>query len=126
MLHDEDLPTASGLARTIREQHVTTAWLTAALFNAVVDDSPLHLQGLRQLLIGGEALSVPHVRRALAALPGIALINGYGPTECTTFTATYRIPHDLPADARSVPIGRPINDTTTYVLSPAMRPVGSP
>ena len=123
VLHDEDLPTASGLARTIREQHVTTAWLTAALFNAVVDDSPLHLQGLRQLLIGGEALSVPHVRRALAALPGIALINGYGPTECTTFTATYRIPHDLPADARSVPIGRPINDTTTYVLSPAMRPV---
>ncbi|HEY9068270.1 MAG TPA: amino acid adenylation domain-containing protein, partial [Burkholderiaceae bacterium] len=123
VLHDEDLPTAAGLARTIREQRVTTAWLTAALFNAVVDDSPTHLQGLRQLLIGGEALSVPHVRRALAALPGIALINGYGPTECTTFTATYRIPHDLPADARSVPIGRPINDTSAYVLSPSMHPV---
>ncbi|HEX3139348.1 MAG TPA: amino acid adenylation domain-containing protein, partial [Rhizobacter sp.] len=123
VLHDEDLPTASGLGRTIRNEGVTTAWLTAALFNAVVDDDPAHLRGLRQLLIGGEALSVPHVRRALAALPQMALINGYGPTECTTFTATYRIPHALPAQVRSIPIGRPINDTPVYVLSPSMRPL---
>ncbi|HJV96848.1 MAG TPA: AMP-binding protein, partial [Albitalea sp.] len=111
VLHDEELPTAAGLARTIRNEGVTTAWLTAALFNAVVDDDPAHLRGLEQLLIGGEALSVAHVRRALDALPAMTLINGYGPTECTTFTATYRIPHDLPREARSVPIGRPITDT---------------
>ena len=86
----------------------------------MVDDDPAQLAGLRQLLTGGEALSVPHVRRALAALPDITLINGYGPTECTTFAATHRIPQDLPADARSVPIGRPINDTVLRVLSPSM------
>jgi non-ribosomal peptide synthetase component F len=79
------------------------------LFNAIVDDDPRHLRGLRQLLAGGEALSVPHVRRALDALRDIDLINGYGPTECTTFTATYRVPRDLDPAARSIPIGRPID-----------------
>ncbi|RZL94771.1 MAG: amino acid adenylation domain-containing protein, partial [Variovorax sp.] len=126
VVHDEPVPTGAGLARTIARHSVRTAWLTAGLFNAVVDDDPAQLAGLRQLLTGGEALSVPHVRRALAALPGLALINGYGPTECTTFAATHRIPADLPADARSVPIGRPITATTLRVLSPglAMLPAG--
>ncbi|OUL99876.1 type I polyketide synthase [Variovorax sp. JS1663] len=120
VVHDEKVPTGAGLARTIARHEVKTAWLTAGLFNAVVDDDPAQLAGLRQLLTGGEALSVPHVRRALAALPGTTLINGYGPTECTTFAATHRIPRDLPAEARSVPIGRPINETALRVLSPAM------
>ncbi|RZL96372.1 MAG: amino acid adenylation domain-containing protein [Variovorax sp.] len=120
VVHDEEMPTGAGLARTIGAHGVKTAWLTAALFNAVVDDDPQHLAGLRQLLTGGEALSVAHVRRALAALPGLTLINGYGPTETTTFAATHRIPRDLPADARSVPIGRPITDTTLHVLSPTL------
>ncbi len=62
--------------------------------------------GLRQLLTGGEALSVPHVRRALAALPDITLINGYGPTECTTFAAT--LPHPArPAGRRALGADRP-------------------
>ena len=120
VVHDEKVPTGPGLARTVAQHSVKTAWLTAGLFNAVVDDDPAQLAGLRQLLTGGEALSVPHVRRALATLPDITLINGYGPTECTTFAATHRIPQDLPADARSVPIGRPINDTVLRVLSPSM------
>ena len=118
VLHDEALLSGPGLARTIQAEGVGSAWLTAALFNAVVDDDARHLRGLKQLLIGGEALSLPHVRRALAVLPELTLINGYGPTECTTFTATYRIPHDLDAALRSVPIGRPITDTQVYILGP--------
>ena len=41
---------------------------------------------------GGQALSVPHVRRALDALPAVRLINGYGPTESTTFACCHRDP----------------------------------
>ncbi|HEY8974858.1 MAG TPA: amino acid adenylation domain-containing protein, partial [Burkholderiaceae bacterium] len=120
VLHPEHMPTPAGLQAVIRDDRVDSAWLTAALFNAVVDDDPLHLKGLRQLLIGGEALSVPHVRRLLDALPEVDLINGYGPTECTTFAATLHIPRDIPADARAVPIGRPINDTHAFIVGPAM------
>ncbi|HJU06991.1 MAG TPA: amino acid adenylation domain-containing protein, partial [Rhodanobacteraceae bacterium] len=117
VIHDEVVPTGKALAATIRDHRVQIAWLTATLFNTLVDEDPGYLQGLEQLLIGGEALSVPHVRKALAALPDLTIINGYGPTECTTFTACHRIPHDLPADAPSIPIGRPIANTVARVVN---------
>ncbi len=125
VVHDELIPTGAGLEKTISRHGVTSAWLTAALFNAIVDDDPRRLNGLKQLLIGGEALSVPHVRRALASLPGTEIINGYGPTETTTFATTYSIPRDLPAGALSIPIGTAIAQTSLYVLGPDMKPVAT-
>ena len=94
------------LGRTIAEQGVTTLWLTASLFNLMIDEQPAALRGLRQLLVGGEALSVEHIRRARAVLPGCRLINGYGPTECTTFSCCHTITHV--GTAASIPIGGPI------------------
>ena len=115
---DDELPTPRALQACIERDHVDSAWLTAGLFNAVVDDDARRLAGLRQLLIGGEALSVPHLHRALQSLPETRIINGYGPTECTTFTATWDIPQDLPSSMVRVPIGRPIRDTQAYVVAP--------
>ena len=123
IVHGERIPTACGLEETIERHGARIAWLTAALFNAIVDEDAQKLRGLQQLLIGGEALSVAHVRKAYAVLPGITIINGYGPTECTTFAATYRIPRNLDAQARSIPIGQPIADTTLYVLNSRGEPV---
>ncbi|WP_447774714.1 amino acid adenylation domain-containing protein [Variovorax boronicumulans] len=121
VIHDERVPTGAGLARTIARHEVHTAWLTASLFNAVVDGDPQHLAGLAHLFTGGEALSVPHVQRALDALPGLTLSNGYGPTECTTFATTHRIERAaVAAGLRSVPLGRPIKDTVLRVLSPTL------
>jgi len=117
----ELIPTGRGIAQLIATHGVNTVWLTAALFNAIVDEDPRHLQGVRQLLVGGEALSPTHIRRALAALPEIELINGYGPTECTTFATTYSIPRDLPTACTSIPIGRPIADTALHVLDEERR-----
>ena len=115
---DDELPTPRALQACIERDRVDSAWLTAGLFNAVVDDDARRLAGLRQLLIGGEALSVPHLHRALQSLPETRIVNGYGPTECTTFTATWDIPRDLPSSMARVPIGRPIRDTQAYVVAP--------
>lgn len=126
VVHGEAVPTGEGLARTIARHGVTTAWLTAALFNTVVDEDPRQLAGLRELFIGGEALSVDHVRRMRSAAPGTLLRNGYGPTECTTFTCTHAI-DDVPGmDCSSIPIGRPIADTQVHVLNARreMVPIG--
>ncbi|HEV7516287.1 MAG TPA: condensation domain-containing protein, partial [Thermoanaerobaculia bacterium] len=81
------------------------------------------LGGLRQLLAGGDVLSVPHVRRALSQLSS-TLINGYGPTEGTTFTCCNPLSSDA-ADrlGASVPIGRPIANTRVYLLDPSGSPV---
>jgi amino acid adenylation domain-containing protein len=133
-LYPERLPTVSGLERAIAAHGVTTLWLTAALFNTVIDDDPRIMAPVGEVLAGGEALSVAHVRRAIDALPGTQFINGYGPTESTTFTCCYRIPRDfgtpgeagIPCrtlEARSVPIGTPIAETGVAILNEALEPV---
>jgi amino acid adenylation domain-containing protein len=122
VLHPEDVPTARGLSATIRGHEVTHLWLTAALFNAVIDEDPRALEGAKEVLTGGEALSPAHVRRAQAALPGTQFSNGYGPTETTTFAAVHRIP-ELAKDATSVPIGKPIRGTVLRVLDQTLRPM---
>ncbi|MDQ6673654.1 MAG: amino acid adenylation domain-containing protein, partial [Chloroflexota bacterium] len=122
-LHDELIPSARGLGDSIRRYGITTMWLTTGLFNAVVDDEPEQLHGVHQLLVGGEAPSLEHIRRAQAVLPETQFINGYGPTECTTFACSFRIPSPLDPTWRTVPTGRPIRDTRVYVLDERLEPV---
>jgi amino acid adenylation domain-containing protein len=119
----ERVPTMEALGAALARQQVSTLWLTASLFNLVVDQAPHVLAGLGQLLTGGEALSPDHVRRALTQRPDLQLINGYGPTEGTTFTCCYRIPRPLDEAQASIPIGRPIGNTTVHVLDPSLNPV---
>ena len=78
---------------------------------------------MKQLLIGGEALSVGHVRKGLALLPQSQIINGYGPTESTTFACCYPIPRQIESHLRSIPIGKPIANTTVYILDRQLNPV---
>jgi aspartate racemase len=116
-------PAPQELGAMLRRERISILWLTASLFNTVMDEAPEVLSGLRQLLIGGEALSVPHVRRALRRLPAVRIINGYGPTENTTFTCWFPIPPHLPPRVSSIPLGRPIANTQVFVLDPRLQPV---
>ncbi len=117
-----DGPGLGEIADAVRDKGVTTLWLTSGLFQLMIDEQIESLKGLRHLLAGGDVLSVPHVRRALDSLPGTKLINGYGPTENTTFTACHVITRaDL--DKSSIPIGKPISNTTIHLLDPNLRPV---
>lgn len=112
VLHPEqDVLTPAVIRDVIVCQRVTTLWLTASLFNTLVSEYPDYLKPLKQLLTGGEALSVPHVEKALKYLPDTALFNGYGPTENTTFTTVFPIPKPLPEGLKRIPIGYPIHGT---------------
>ena len=117
------IPTAAELGGVLHKWGISTLWLTASLFNAAIDEAPEALSGLGQLLIGGEALSVAHVRRAQRLLPATQIINGYGPTESTTFACCYRIPGQIDESLSSIPIGRPIANTEVYLLDRYLRPV---
>ncbi len=123
VLHPFGVPSPAELGEVLRRNGVTTLWLTSSLFNTIIDEMPEALSSVRQLLTGGEALSVPHVRRALHALPETQIINGYGPTESTTFACTFRIPRPLPEALPSIPIGQPIANTGVYILNSALQPV---
>ena len=110
------------IARAVRDHGVTTLWLTAGLFQVMIEEHADSLKCLRHLLAGGDVLSVPHVRRALDLLPSTRLINGYGPTENTTFTTCREITA-ADCDRTSIPIGRPIANTGVVILDDLGRPV---
>jgi amino acid adenylation domain-containing protein len=114
-------PSLDDIANALARHSVTTLWLTAGLFHLMVDHRLEGLKPLRQLLAGGDVLSPPHIAKALQNLPGCQLINGYGPTENTTFTCCYSVPRD--AGSGPLPIGRPIAHTDVYILDDARSPV---
>ncbi|HEU4884059.1 MAG TPA: amino acid adenylation domain-containing protein [Longimicrobium sp.] len=115
-----ELPTVEALGGFLSRHGVTSAWLTAGLFHQMVDANLAALGGLRQLLAGGDVLSIPHVRRVLEAHPQLRLVNGYGPTENTTFSCCHRVRAE-DAERASIPIGHPIAGSTAYVLDAELR-----
>ncbi|MET0400160.1 MAG: amino acid adenylation domain-containing protein, partial [Longimicrobiaceae bacterium] len=121
VLYPGGTPEPEELARQVRDHGVTTLWLTSAFFNLVVDTCPEVLGGVRQVMTGGEAVSAEHVRRALELSPGLRLVNGYGPSECTVFSTAWVVPAGFRGD--TVPIGRPVGDRRVYLLDRSLEPV---
>lgn len=110
------------LADFISTRGVTTMFVTTALFQQLVELHADAFRGVRQLLTGGETMPVETMRKALRDLPGTRIIHCYGPTENTTFTTCLQVT-EVPSGATSIPIGRPIANTTVYVLDARLRPV---
>jgi amino acid adenylation domain-containing protein/non-ribosomal peptide synthase protein (TIGR01720 family) len=115
------------LADSIQENDVTMLWLTAGLFHQIVDLHLGALAGVRQLLAGGDVLSLRHVHAFLERYPQCRLINGYGPTENTTFSCCHTI-RDVQEGSMSIPIGQPINGSRAYVIDSFghLAPIGVP
>ncbi|MCP5054682.1 MAG: AMP-binding protein, partial [bacterium] len=92
---------------------ITTMWMTAPLFNRMFDEDTGIFSGLRNLLVGGDVLSTLHIKRLRERFPRLNIINGYGPTENTTFSTTHRIRQ---VDDGAIPIGKPIANSTVYIV----------
>ena len=105
----------AAIGEIVARQGVTTLWLTSGLFHQMVETDLEALRPLRQLLAGGDALSAPRCRRVLSELPGTRLINGYGPTESTTFAACAALTRPAQLEP-SVSIGVAIPGTTIDLL----------
>ncbi len=124
-LPDQDtLLDPQALAAFVERHQVNVSFITTALFNRVVDETPQLLCRFRQLYFGGQECSLPHVRRALQHMTPGALVHVYGPTETTTFATWHTVDAaDLGEHAVRLPIGRPINHTSTYLLDQHQMPV---
>ncbi len=106
----------------IREKKVSATFLTVALFNHIVREDPDAFQTMDTLMFGGEAADLSTIRRILDHRGPKRLVNGYGPTESTTF-ATWYLVDQLPDHLKSIPIGRPISNTLLYILDQNLEPV---
>ena len=121
----DERPSLDGIGAFLQRWNVTSAWFTSGLFNALVEHDPGMFRGLDEVVTGGDVVSPGHVARALAACPRLTVVNGYGPTESTTFTCCYRIPRDWPGftTGEALPIGPPIRNREIAILDPDMKPV---
>jgi nonribosomal peptide synthetase DhbF len=122
VLYPAQRPDAVVIARLVAEHRVTSMYLSSSLFNVIVDEYPDALTGLRNLIVGGEAPSPVHARRAMDHLPQLRLHNGYGPVETMVFATTHPIAAADTAQA-SIPIGRPLVGKQVHVLDDLLRPV---
>ncbi|MFE3974725.1 MULTISPECIES: amino acid adenylation domain-containing protein [unclassified Peribacillus] len=100
---------------------VDVAFFTTGLFNAMVDEDPLIFEGLKKIVVGGDKISISHVKRLKQTIGHFSLINGYGPTECTTFAICHEV-EDKDVDV--IPIGKPLTNVEIRILSEEQVEVG--
>ncbi|WP_409181044.1 non-ribosomal peptide synthase/polyketide synthase [Amycolatopsis sp. VS8301801F10] len=110
------------LREVVSRYGIGAIWLTAGLFRVVAQEAPDCFQGVREVWTGGDVVPAGAVRRVLRACPGVTVVDGYGPTETTTFATAHAV---QPGDVTAVPIGRPLDDVRAYVLDDALNPVAA-
>ncbi|MGH3376606.1 MAG: AMP-binding protein [Actinoallomurus sp.] len=108
-----DLLPGADLARTVREQGVTTLLATPSSLSVM---KPGDLRSVTTLMAAGEACGA---EIADAWAPGRRVLDGYGPTECSIIATTSVCPG---GEGRPL-IGRPVPGTEAYVLDAELRPV---
>lgn len=115
---------AEAFAEFLQQKSITVLWLTAALFNQYVATATKMFAQLKYLLAGGDVLNPDAIKKVLdkSDLAPANFLNGYGPTENTTFTTSYRITPQILNRGR-IPIGKAISNTTVFVLDKKLKPV---
>lgn len=121
----EARPALDDILDALQRHQVTVAWFTAGLFHALIDHRVSGLAPLKRLLAGGDVLSPAHVARIRAALPHCQIVNGYGPTENTTFSCCHEVT-DAEISAMpigAIPVGACITHSTAWVADDDLEPV---
>lgn len=114
IIKKEELLNSDSLQNYLLKNKITILWLTAPLFNQLIEENPHMFNTVNYLLTGGDVLSPKHINMARIANPNLKIINGYGPTENTTFSSCFTIDQDYD---NNIPIGYPISNSTCYVCS---------
>jgi acyl-coenzyme A synthetase/AMP-(fatty) acid ligase len=115
-------PSLGEIERLLDQFKVTTLWLTAGLFNVVMEERPDAIRNIKHLLTGGDIASPRHARIALDHLKRGELINCYGPTENATFSTCHRVKRS-DTEQPSIPIGSPVDKSPVYLLDESLNPI---
>lgn len=115
---------AAEMRRILAARSVTLLWITIGLFHEIAGIDPAAFAGPRLVITGGDVVNPDAVRAVMAAGAGsgLRLLSAYGPTENTTFSTVFDTAA-LEPDSALVPIGRPIANSTLYVLDRCGRPL---
>ncbi|MBD7911567.1 non-ribosomal peptide synthetase [Clostridium cibarium] len=117
------------LKQYIQKNNITTMFMSTALFHQICNVDASTFDDIKSLMIGGDALDSNQVNKLRINNKSTIIINGYGPTENTTFSTYFSIdPLNMWDKKIPIPIGKPISNSTTYVMDKNLRllPVGVP
>jgi amino acid adenylation domain-containing protein len=122
---DQEVRDASLLAQAIGREGVTVLQIVPTVLRAIFERMPdpsivYALRRLRWLICIGEALAPDLARNWLRHFPDVALINAYGPAECSDTVAMHRLTASEMLD--TVPVGRPVANARLYVLDGHLQP----
>lgn len=106
------------------DEKVSILVLVSAVFDRHASANPAMFNKLKCLLVGGDVLNVETIYEVVNCLQGspLRVLNIYGPTENATCTTIFSISKDFDK-SRSIPIGKPIANTTVYVLDKYLNPM---
>ena len=123
IVEKETILNPKALGEELINNGITVLWLTSALFTQIAESRTDIFRKLKYLLSGGDVLSAQHINKVRRDNPALKVINGYGPTENTTFSTTYLIEKDFD---NNIPIGKPISNSTAYIFDPYLnyQPIG--
>lgn len=117
------------LKNYIKNNNVTIMFMTTALFHQISSIEASVFNYLRTVIVGGDALNAAQYNRFRECNKYTTFVNAYGPTENTTFSTTFLLDkNQIWNFNRTIPIGKPISNSTTYVMdcNGKMLPVGVP
>jgi bacitracin synthase 3 len=100
------------LSAEICGKQVDTMWFTAGWLNQLVEKDISVFNGLKTIVAGGDKLSPYHINTLLKTYPSVTIVNGYGPTENTTFSLTFTLNREV----ENIPVGKPINNSTAFIV----------
>ncbi|NEW05816.1 amino acid adenylation domain-containing protein [Paenibacillus sp. SYP-B3998] len=120
----DELLTVNLLAQRMNKWEINSLWLSSSLCNQWIEASESLFAKLHWLLVGGDVLSTKHINRIKQVNPCLSIVNGYGPTENTTFSTSYQVEDTL---QNAIPIGKPISNSTCYILDKwgRVQPIGA-
>lgn len=109
------------VSKKFMEDHIRAAFITPALLKQYLNECPDTIRVLETLYIGGDRLDTEDVLIARSLMRSDAkIINGYGPTENTSFSTMYILPADEPY-TNGVPIGQALRNSGAYVMDSQQR-----
>jgi amino acid adenylation domain-containing protein/thioester reductase-like protein len=118
IIDSELLLNAEKLKVYIDTNNITVAFVITAAFIALVEQNVHVFDNLKYLMVGGEAMSTRHMNTFISHNTRTKICNIYGPTENTVFSTYYPV---TKSHTGAVPIGRPISNSTCYVLDKKQR-----
>lgn len=115
IIDQDTLLSAHRFAEELAQHNISIMFLAMGLFRVYASENPRMFSGLNTLLIGGEAVDLIAAKKVLeSGAPPARLVNGYGPTENTTFSATYVI-KEINEHTISMPLGKAIANSAVYI-----------